>query len=241
MGSFSRVVANAENETGVKTGVKSIEGLTPIAPLELLRLEELKADLISGRIQPRTDFEIKLRQSLFLDIKRKEINSNYLKASENLKELKTIRAKGFNKEGREDTNILRRRISIPIAIETIEGQSALNNYQMKVGKYKLRYEGDLAHKLNKYFNQLPIRLEANGKEFIVSNITNGKTNDGGDFINIHIDLVQNIIPLLIIGGVVGSALLGGTGYVLTKVEKVISAPIWFVAGGIILLFLFMRR
>lgn len=149
------------------------------------------------------------------------------------KDIDRARRATVNKE--IDLGILTRRVPFFLTTEKWDGN--FDGVNLKVGRYDFVYEvGDKKVVSNLMKIKLPMEGKADSKKFVVRSIGRGmKDNE----VVVTIDLVQNIIPLLIVTGAVGSLLLGGTGYVLTKAQKILSAPLlWVVVIAFFLLVVF---
>lgn len=143
-----------------------------------------------------------------------------------------------NKPKQARTGFIKTRISFGIPLET--WTKNFDKVNLTVGKYKFIYKGDNPQKILPNNTNLPIYGSAEGKEFVIRLLRSVHLDNNQEGLEIIVDLNQNIIPLLLVAGAVGGTLLGGTGFVLHKTQKIMSSSIIWVIAIIVIGFLFLR-
>jgi len=237
----NRIVSNlAGNKLFVRTPVEKPVDLKQAVATQNL-IDETKTKVIRLRslglfdYDKATHLEHKIAVQLDNDVKdnfekaRKvlsRVQEKFLKEDIHKKHL-------ASKDKKQKIKLVERRISFGIVTKTITKEFDKEN--LKVGRHNFIFAGDNPDKvLNKV---LPIAGKVEGKDFVIRSISRATTETGADAIVVGVDLNENIIPLLLVAGAVGSVLLGGTGFVLHKAERVLSSPLlWIIALGAIGIF-----
>jgi len=222
----------AGNKLFVRTPVeKPVDAIQTVATQNLIDETKIRVIRLRGLglfdWDKATKLEHKIAVQLDNDVKdnfeksRKllsKVQEKFLKEDVHKKQL-------ASRDKKLNVKFVRRRVSLGIVTKTITKEFDKEN--LKVGRYNFVFVGDNPDKiLNKV---LPISGKAEGKDFVIRSISRAQTETGADAVIVGVDLNENIIPLLLVAGAVGSVLLGGTGFVLHKTEKVLSSPLLLIA------------
>lgn len=250
---FSTPVTDIFAQVEKKTGIKPPVLIPPKAPLPIpmeakIRLlrEKLRNEIKQRVMEGRFDYTTatNLEKAIYEEMQYDE-NADFDKTSKVLEKSKEdfpskqieYRESAIKKTA-FDFTLLKKRV--PFYFNTQVWESEFDKVNLKVGRYDLTFKGDTAKKILSVSKNLPLYGKAEGKEFVIRRVRQGASiptlTGTTDTVIVSIELYQNIIPLLIVTGAVGASLLGGTAFVLHKVEKIASAPLfWIIVIGLFLL------
>lgn len=228
----------------------------PITPKELALIARVDLTLtktiavVNEKLTNGTfnyDTASKLEKTVYDELERtgkiNAKNNAAIKSIQDREVLNADRRKAGVTNKKFELGILNRRVPFFITTEVFE-QNALNgfeNIQARIGRYSLHYKGGEISQALKRRGALPLEGRAGGgnndkgKHFVIRNIRSGNAPDE---VIVDVDLNENPIPLIILGGAVLTSALGAGGWFLHKAERVLSSPLLYLAviGLFILLF-----